>query len=192
METFSKLLVLFTGNSLVTGEFPSQRPVTQSFGLHLNKQLSKQPGCWWFEMPLCSLWRHCNVLMSWWHKEQDINSSSIDFVIPEYCGLSNKKLYCLQTINTYIYIYKYIVEIYLVIRQSSPILLNRTEIFLLLYHYCWLICGLVFPLSKSSSCVFCILNSWKMGNAWVAAAPFSSRGREVSICIGHGKVSTST
>ena len=52
------------GNSPVTGEFPSQRPVRQSsdvfFDLRLNKWLSKQSRHWWFEMPSCSLWRHCN------------------------------------------------------------------------------------------------------------------------------------
>ena len=46
METFSALLVLCAGNSPVTGEFPSQRPVTRNFDvffdLHLNKRLSKQ------------------------------------------------------------------------------------------------------------------------------------------------------
>ena len=46
METFSVLLALCAKNSLVTGEFPLQRPVTQSldvfFDLHLNKWLSKQ------------------------------------------------------------------------------------------------------------------------------------------------------
>ena len=31
METFSAFLALYEGNSPVTGEFPSQRPVTQSF-----------------------------------------------------------------------------------------------------------------------------------------------------------------
>ena len=31
METFSALLALYEGNSPVTGEFPSHRPVTQSF-----------------------------------------------------------------------------------------------------------------------------------------------------------------
>ena len=31
MESFSMLLAICVGNSLVTGEFPSQRPVTQSF-----------------------------------------------------------------------------------------------------------------------------------------------------------------
>ena len=31
METFSALLALCAGNSLVTGGFPSQRPVTRSF-----------------------------------------------------------------------------------------------------------------------------------------------------------------
>ena len=46
MKTFFALLALCTGNSSVTGEFPSQRPVTRSFDvffyLCLNKRLSKQ------------------------------------------------------------------------------------------------------------------------------------------------------
>ena len=45
METFSSLLAIRAGNSPVTGEFPAQRPVTQSFdvffNLRLNKWLSK-------------------------------------------------------------------------------------------------------------------------------------------------------
>ena len=50
METFSALLAICEGNSPVTGEFPSQRPVTRRFDvffdLHLIKQLSKQSwGC---------------------------------------------------------------------------------------------------------------------------------------------------
>ena len=64
MGTFSALLALCAGNSPVTGEFPSQRPVTRSFDvfldLRLNKRLSKQSWGWWFETPSCSLWRHCN------------------------------------------------------------------------------------------------------------------------------------
>ena len=44
MEAFSALLALCADNSPVTGEFPSQRPVTRSFDvffdLHLNKQLT--------------------------------------------------------------------------------------------------------------------------------------------------------
>ena len=63
METFSALLALCAGNSPVTGEFPLQRPVTQRFmfsDLRLNKRLSAQSWGWWFETPLCSLWRHCN------------------------------------------------------------------------------------------------------------------------------------
>ena len=31
------------------------------FDLCLNKRLSKQSSGWWFEMPSCSLWCHCNV-----------------------------------------------------------------------------------------------------------------------------------
>ena len=69
METFSALLAICAGNSPVTGEFPTQRPVTQSFDvffdLCLNKRLSKQSWGWWFETPSRSLWRHCNVLI--WH-----------------------------------------------------------------------------------------------------------------------------
>ena len=65
METFSALLALCAGNSPVTGEFPSQRPVTRSFhvffDLPLNKRLSKQPCSWWFETPTCPLWRHSNI-----------------------------------------------------------------------------------------------------------------------------------
>ena len=66
MEKKSALLILCVGNSPVTGEFPSHRPVTRSFDvsfdLHLNKWLSKQSWGWWFETPLRSLWRHCNGL----------------------------------------------------------------------------------------------------------------------------------
>ena len=65
METFAALLAICAGNSPVTGEFPSQRPVTRSFAvffdLRLNKRLSKQSWGWWFETPPCSLWRHCKV-----------------------------------------------------------------------------------------------------------------------------------
>ena len=60
----SALLALCAGNSPVTGEFPSQRPVTRSFDvffdLRLNKQFSKQRWRSWFATPSCSLWRHCN------------------------------------------------------------------------------------------------------------------------------------
>ena len=64
IETFSAILALCVGNSPVTGEFPSQRPMTWSFDiffdLHLNKWLSKQSKRMWFEMSSCSLWHHCN------------------------------------------------------------------------------------------------------------------------------------
>ena len=64
-ETFSALLAICAGNSLVTGEFPTQRPVTQSFDVFFdvrpNKRLSKQSWDWWFETPSRSLWCHCNA-----------------------------------------------------------------------------------------------------------------------------------
>ena len=64
METFSALLALCAGNSPVTGEFPTQKPVTRSFDvffdLRFSKRLSKQSWGWWFETLLRPLWRHCN------------------------------------------------------------------------------------------------------------------------------------
>ena len=71
---------LCAGNSLVTGEFPPQRPVIRSFDvsfdLHLNKRLSKQSSGWWFEMLSRSLWRHCNV-------GQLYDSPTVSDVIPK-------------------------------------------------------------------------------------------------------------
>ena len=62
METFSALLAICAGNSPVTGEFPTQRPVTRSFDvlfdLRLNERLSKQSWGWWFETLSRPLWRH--------------------------------------------------------------------------------------------------------------------------------------
>ena len=64
MEAFPALLALYVGNSPVTGEFLSQRPVTRSFDvffdLRLSKRLGKQSQRRWFGTPLPSLWRHCN------------------------------------------------------------------------------------------------------------------------------------
>ena len=65
METFSALLAICAWNSLVPGEFPTQRPVTRScdvfFDPCLNKRLNKQSWGWWFQTLHCPLWRQCNV-----------------------------------------------------------------------------------------------------------------------------------
>ena len=62
MESCSASLVLCEGNTPVTGEFSSQRPVTRSFDaffdLHLNKRLSKPSRRRWFETPSRPLWRN--------------------------------------------------------------------------------------------------------------------------------------
>ena len=62
METFSSVLAICAGNSPITGEFPTQRPVMWSFDvffdLCLNERLGKQSWGWWFETPLCPFWRH--------------------------------------------------------------------------------------------------------------------------------------
>ena len=65
METLSTLLALCAGNSSLTGEFPSKRPVPRSFDVSwicaLNRRLSKQSWGWWFETSSRPLWCHCNV-----------------------------------------------------------------------------------------------------------------------------------
>ena len=71
METFTALLAFCVGNSPVTGEFPSQKPMTRSFDvffyLRLNQQLSKQWRRRRFETPSLSLCLHCNDLrLSCW------------------------------------------------------------------------------------------------------------------------------
>ena len=64
METFSALLAICAGNSPVSGEFPTQRPVTRSFDIcfdqRLNKRLSKQSWSWWFQTLAYPLWHHRN------------------------------------------------------------------------------------------------------------------------------------
>ena len=74
METFSALLALCAGNSPVTGEVPTLRPVTRSFDvffdLRLIIRLIKLMGGWWFETPSRSLWRHCNIWLPWRYRSQ--------------------------------------------------------------------------------------------------------------------------
>ena len=81
METFFALLALCRGNSPVTGEFPSQRPVTRSFdvffALRMDKPFNKPSRRRWVETPFHSLWSHCYVnvcpqchvrhINNWWH-----------------------------------------------------------------------------------------------------------------------------
>ena len=68
METSFALLDIYPGNSTVPSEFPAQRPVTRIFVIffdqRLNKRLSKQSWCWWFETTSRPLWRHRNAA---WH-----------------------------------------------------------------------------------------------------------------------------
>ena len=72
MTSSNEIILRVTGplcrNSPVTGEFPSQRPVTWSFDVFFdllpNTKLSKQTWGWLFETPSRPLWRHCNALIN--------------------------------------------------------------------------------------------------------------------------------
>ena len=80
METFSASLAICAGNSPVSGEFPAQKPVTQSFGvffdLRLNKGLSEQSWGRWFETLLSPWWRHCNRMFFGRYLESAISTTT--------------------------------------------------------------------------------------------------------------------
>ena len=101
-ETFSTLLAICAGNSLVTGEFPTQRPVTQSldvfFDLCLNKCLSKQSWGWWFEMPSHLSWRHCNAQLNILREIGRENLGMYDLYI--WTNPIHSSLYFLQNAKT--------------------------------------------------------------------------------------------
>ena len=76
-----ELLYALLAICAVTVEFPTQRAVTQSFGvffdLRLNKRLSsKQSRGWSFETPLGPLWHHGNVLTRYQDGNKDSNTLS--------------------------------------------------------------------------------------------------------------------
>ena len=82
----------FTGS----GEFPTQRPVTQSFDvifdLRLNKRLGKQPWGWRFETPSWSLWLQCNGQgQMTWHKKNKAHCNHIHTVIILGMGSANER-----------------------------------------------------------------------------------------------------
>ena len=59
-KPFSALLALCMGNPPVDSPHKGHWCVFDVFFyLRLNKRLRKLK-CWWFEMPLCTLWHHCN------------------------------------------------------------------------------------------------------------------------------------
>ena len=71
METFFALLALCERNPPVTGEFPSQRPLTRSFDVffdvRLNKWLNKQSRRRWFETPSRHSQMHLKVGGDSWY-----------------------------------------------------------------------------------------------------------------------------
>ena len=80
--------------------FPTQRPVTQSFDvffdLRLNKGLSKQPWCWWFETPSLSLWRQCNVYMY----TNKINKATVILTVQLFRWVLSGDNYCFMFVAT--------------------------------------------------------------------------------------------
>ena len=88
------------------GEFPTQRPVTQSFDvffdLRLNKRLSKQSWGWWLETLSRPLWRHRNVwvklfkCLGFGHWEDQMMSFKMADEISGNCGAFRTYSCCFQ------------------------------------------------------------------------------------------------
>ena len=108
METFSVLLALCAGNSPVTGEFPSQRPVTRSFDvffdLRLNKRLSKQSRGWRFETQSRPLYRHSNCLKQHWIRR--INKPHGLLVIADTTSIIKQTTNYVLTLCSILYIWE--------------------------------------------------------------------------------------
>ena len=84
METFSALLALCAGNSPVTGEFPSQRPVTRRFDVFFHLRLNKRAH---FDVIVIQL-DHRNKLQ--WHcfRNSSICHHELQFKMPLCSGFN--------------------------------------------------------------------------------------------------------
>ena len=91
MEIFSALLAICAGNSPVTSEFSTQRPVPWScdvfFDPRLNKRLIKQWWGWWFETLSRPLWRHCNYQYTNWCTYVDAECMYITCIMNEIVNI---------------------------------------------------------------------------------------------------------
>ena len=107
METFATLLAHWAGNSPVTGEFPSQRPVAQIFDVlsYLRlKQLSIQSRHWWIETSSRSLWRYCNeIIRGLWLMYAYLSLPFIHIVLLSICSSIDNC--CLLILHAYRYVH---------------------------------------------------------------------------------------
>ena len=104
METFSLLLAICAGNSPVSGELSTQRPVMRSFDvifdLHLNKWLKKHSWGWWFGTPSRSLWRHCNEMRSFSFDVANIRGCVLTFTYVAH--MSWIEMICQEAVRIYV------------------------------------------------------------------------------------------
>ena len=79
METLSALLAICAENSPVTGEFPAQRPVTQSFDVFFDlcfeKQFSKRDG----DLRCHGTHYDVTVMATWYFNLQKWNATTTHF-----------------------------------------------------------------------------------------------------------------
>ena len=104
---------LLCGEPTVTVEFPSQRPVMQSFvvflDLRLSKRLTKQPTRRWFGTQSRSLWRHftaCSQTGCPWQSDRHIFQGAWYVKHSYIIALKNAWRLCFvvsEIINSYVY-----------------------------------------------------------------------------------------
>ena len=160
MENFSALLVICAGNSPVTGEFPSQRPVTRSFDvffdLRLNKRLSKQTQGWWFETPSGSLWRHCNVIAY---------SLVITFTAAGYCIAKVEGILDFESpLASYVYLNDDIGCFEGILRKIYLLYRDRTVV--CVYWLYWVAVENIMYLNDGYMDVFCSCIEWEWKYTW--------------------------
>ena len=98
----------FTGTRWVPCTKASDAEFDVFFDLRLNKRLSKQSWCWWFETLSRSLWRHCNATNKteqWFNikisSHQSMKSHCGDKLVVRSSYLHNGIPYTDKTTNAY-------------------------------------------------------------------------------------------
>ena len=121
----------------VTGEFPSQRPVTRSFGvffdLRLNKLSSEQSRRRWFETRSRQWWRHWNAMQY----------TADPYMLPHW-GQEKWPPFCRRNFQMHFLEWKYIISIKISLKFVPKGSINNTQTITAAMHWISLfspVCG---------------------------------------------------
>ena len=119
MESFSALLALCAGNSPVTGEFPSQRPVTRNFDVLFDSRLNNS---WVNNRDAGDFRRHrarydVTVMFAWQILSRDNSTYSIISPKINMILLDLKYLHTLLYLNSFIHRF-FIIPVHIAVRHN--------------------------------------------------------------------------